>query len=68
MGPISAIGQNLVFAQQRYDAVATRVARSGAVTPVDAVDAIQSRSSFQAQIAVVRTADRMTGRLLDLKV
>lgn len=33
----------------------------------DVVNQIQSQTAFQASISVIKTADQMTGRLLDIK-
>ncbi len=63
--PIAAAG--MLDAQSRFEASARRTA----ARPLDnlaeeTVERIQARTDFSANAAVVRTADEMTGTLLDI--
>lgn len=63
--PIAAAGLN--DAAARFDASARRTAAA----PLDdlvreTVERIEARTAVGANLAVIRTADRMTGRLLDM--
>ena len=63
--PIAAAGLN--DAAMRFDASARRTAEA----PLDnlereIVTRIQAKVAVQANVAVIRTADRMTGTLLDM--
>ena len=66
-------GAALVQAVARFDASAQRTARTGNdAAPVDlaeeAVEQISAKHAFTANLTVLRTADDMTNRLLDIKV
>ena len=66
MDPISAISSaGLMAAQRRFDTAATRIVR-GDISPIAAVNALQGRTSVEAQVKVLKAADDMTGRLLDI--
>lgn len=63
--PIAAAGLN--DAAARFDASARRTAAG----PLDdlvreTVERIEARTAVGANLAVIRTADQMTGRLLDM--
>jgi len=63
--PIAAAGLN--DAAARFDASARRTAAA----PLDdlvkeTVERIEARTAVGANLAVIRTADQMTGRLLDM--
>lgn len=63
--PIAAAG--LMAAQSRFDASARRTAAA----PLDdlageTVERLSAKTAFSANAAVVRTADEMTGSLLDI--
>jgi flagellar basal body rod protein FlgG len=68
--PIATAG--IQAASQRFEASAARTAR--ALTPAgadvdlakEAVEQIGAKTAFSANISVIRTADEMTGRLLDM--
>ncbi|CAN1556739.1 hypothetical protein MCEMIH16_02433 [Caulobacteraceae bacterium] len=63
--PIAAAGLNDAVA--RFDASARRTAAAPLEDPVrDIVDRIEAKTAVKANIAVIRTADRMTGTLLDM--
>jgi flagellar basal body rod protein FlgC len=63
--PIAAAGLN--DAAARFDASARRTAAAPLEDPVrDIVDRIEAKTAVKANIAVIRTADRMTGTLLDM--
>lgn len=67
--PIATAG--LMSAAQRLDQSAHRTALWGTEgsrvnLPVEAVEQISARTAFKANAAVIRTADRMTGTLLDI--
>ena len=70
---ISIAASGLMEAQSRFARSAETIARFGGeksegdlATAV--VDTIGAEASFKANIAVIRTADAMTKRLLDLRV
>ncbi|MDI7773837.1 flagellar basal body rod protein [Asticcacaulis sp. EMRT-3] len=59
-----------ISASQRLDQAAQNTVRDssgGGDILSDLVDQIQSRTAFQASLSVVKTADQMTGSLLDIK-
>jgi len=63
----AAAAAGLMNAQARFDASARRTAAA----PLDnlageAVERISSKTAFAANAAVLRTADEMTGALLDV--
>jgi hypothetical protein len=63
--PIASAG--LLAAQSRFDDSARRTAAA----PLDdlageTIERIQAKTAFSANAAVVRTADEMTGSLLDI--
>ena len=77
IGSIASYG--MTQALQRFESSALRTARANSaanvvdgVPPVDPVheivETIGARQDFTANLAVFRTADEMTKRLLDIKV
>ncbi len=63
--PIAAAG--LLDAANRFDASARRTAAA----PLDdlvkeTVERVEAKTAFKANAAVIRTADQMTGALLDM--
>lgn len=63
--PIAAAG--LLDAAGRFDASARRTATEPLDNLVEEqVKRVQARTEFQANAAVIRTADAMTGTLLDM--
>jgi len=70
MSLLVTASSNLIAAANRFDRAATNTVRdAGAGNDIlsDLVEQIDSRNAFHASINVVRTADDMTGRLLDIK-
>ena len=68
MNVVSSATAGMTMASNQLDQIASRQA-SGAGDPVqDAVGEINAATSFKANLAVLRTADQMTGALLDMKV
>lgn len=67
--PLSAAAAGMQAASVRLEASARRVA-SGEMEnyAIEAVEQIGARADFSANAAVVRTADQMTGRLLDILI
>lgn len=62
---IAAAGLN--DAAYRFDASARRTAEAPLENPVrDVVDRMEARTAITANAAVIRAADEMTGRLLDM--
>jgi flagellar hook protein FlgE len=58
------------MAMQRFDRSATATVQDASrVNDLvsDFVEQIDARTAFAASISVIKTADQMTGRLLDLK-
>jgi len=72
MTAIASAASGLQAAVSRLNASADRTARmglsqDGAVDPVrEAVERIEAGAAFKANVAVIRTADQMTGALLDI--
>lgn len=67
MQALSIAAAGMLDAQSRFEASARRTA----ARPLDnlaeeTVERIQARTDFSANAAVVRTADEMTGTLLDI--
>lgn len=57
-------------AMSRFDRSATQTAvnaSTGKDFVSDFVEQIEARTAFDASVSVIKTADEMTGRLLDLK-
>jgi len=59
-------------ATRMFDRAATKVAQSAGNDTTDlivaVVDQSQARTAFSANLAVMKTAEQMTGRLLDMKI
>ena len=77
IGSIASYGMSQAL--QRFEASAVRTARANSAAAVDAgvppvdpvheiVETISAKHDFTANLAVFRTADEMTKRLLDIKV
>ncbi len=58
----------MMAASQRLDASAVRQVREIADPVAAAVDQMLSKQAFQASASVFKTADKMLGSLLDIKV
>jgi flagellar hook protein FlgE len=71
MDPISTARYGMMAATQQLTASASRIAAGGAGGDVDyaseAVDQIQAKQSFQANVGVIKVADEMWQSLLDLQ-
>jgi len=68
MDAISSGFFGMMTASRQLDTTAASLA-NGTVDPVTAViGAAQDKTAFQANAAVVKTADAMMGSLLDIKV
>jgi flagellar basal body rod protein FlgC len=72
MTAITTAASGLQAAVSRLNASAARTARMGLslggdIDPVrESVERIEAGAAFKANIAVIRTADQMTGALLDI--
>ncbi|WP_421930664.1 flagellar basal body rod C-terminal domain-containing protein [Phenylobacterium sp.] len=71
MNPIATAQYGLFAATRRFEASAQRTAQMGDPTAdVDytneVVEQITAKHEFSANLAVIRTADEMTGDLLDI--
>lgn len=66
MNAISAATQGMISAAQRVDASAVRVAQGDGDLVAEAVAQVDAKATFSASAAVLRTADEMTGSLLDI--
>ena len=55
-------------ALSRFDANAQKVARGDGDYTREAVEQISDKQAFSASLAVMKTSDAMTKRLLDIKV
>lgn len=71
MNPIATAQYGLFAASQRFEASAQRTVRMGdPAFSVDyaheVVEQITAKHEFSANLAVIRTADEMTGDLLDI--
>ncbi|MDB5468574.1 MAG: protein of unknown function domain protein [Caulobacter sp.] len=70
MQAIGSATAGLMAATQRLDASARRTASWGLDSNVDlakeVVEQVQAKTAFKANVAVIRTADEMTGVLLDM--
>lgn len=70
MTAINTAYSGVVSASQRFDKAATNTVRDasdGKDVLSDLVEQIDSRTAFQASISVLKTADDMLGRVLDIK-
>jgi flagellar hook protein FlgE len=73
MTAISIAASGMTSAIQRLDDAANTIANAGKLgSDADfnqaAIQQIQAEQSFEACVSVVRTADEMSGQLLNLKV
>jgi len=75
MQALAIAAAGMTAAANRLTASAERAAAASAretdadVDPVrEAVERVTAKTDFEANVAVAKTADRMTGALLDLKV
>ena len=71
MDPIAAALSGMLAASRRFDASASRTARMGVEgeavdLPAEIVDQITAKTAFAANAAVIRSAQEMTGKLLDV--
>lgn len=71
MNPIATAQYGLFAAARRFDAAAQRVAQMGdADSDTDltsnVVDMVESKQAYRANAAVLRTADKMAGDVLDI--
>ncbi|GAW42250.1 hypothetical protein SH203_02666 [Brevundimonas sp. SH203] len=67
MQALSIAAAGMADARLRFDASARRTAQAPLDNPAeDVVDRIEARTAFKANAAVLRTADDMTGTLLDI--
>jgi flagellar hook protein FlgE len=71
MDPIATAQYGMLAASRRFDASAGRVARMGVQgenidLPMEVVEQITARTEFSANASVIRTAQDMTGELLDI--
>lgn len=71
MDPIATAQYGLLAASRRFDASASRVARMGAEgenvdLAAEVVQQITAKTEFSANLSVIRTAQDMTGKLLDI--
>ena len=67
MQALSIAAAGMTSAQNRFDNSARRTATAPLENLVEeTVECIQAKTAFSANAAVVRTADEMTGTLLDI--
>lgn len=71
MNPIATAQYGLFAAARRFDSAVQRVAQMGETNSdtdltSDVVDMVESKQAFCANAAVLRTADKMAGDLLDI--
>jgi flagellar hook protein FlgE len=66
--PLSIAAAGMQNAANRFEASARRTAGSLDNLAVEAVEQIRAKQDFSANTAVARTADEMTGTLLDILV
>jgi flagellar basal body rod protein FlgC len=67
MDPISTARYGMMAATQQLAASANRIAAGGADYGAEAVNQIEAKQSFQANVGVVKIADKMWQSLLDLQ-
>jgi len=71
MDPISTARYGLMAAERRFTESATRTARMAGDDSVDyaseAVEQIQAKQAFSANVGVIKVADQMWQALLDLQ-
>lgn len=71
MNPIATAQYGMLAASRRFDASASRVAQMGVPgqevdLPREIVEQITAKTELSANISVLRTAQDMTGDLLDI--
>ncbi|ODT62352.1 flagellar basal body rod C-terminal domain-containing protein [Phenylobacterium sp.] len=71
MDPIATAQYGLLAASRRFEDSASRVARMGVEgenvdLAAEVVQQITAKTEFSANLAVIRTAQDMTGELLDI--
>jgi len=70
MSAINSAYNGLYAANTRFNQAAVQTVQdssSGNDLVTDFVEQMQARTAFEANVSVIKTADAMTGRLLDLK-
>lgn len=72
MQVFSIASTGLQTAFRRFEQSAVRTARAGATQPdvdyaAEAVEQVSAKQAVTANVAVIKTADQMIGRLLDIK-
>ena len=71
MNPIATAAYGMFAASQRFDASASRVASMGAPgsqldLASEATDMVEAKTAFAANVAVLKTADKMQQSVLDI--
>ena len=66
MNAIGTATQGMISAVQRFDASAVRTVQGNGDLVSEAVAQTDAKTTFSASAAVLRTADEMTGSLLDI--
>lgn len=71
MNPIATAAYGMFAASQRFDASAQRVSSMGAPDSDldlarEATTQVEAKTAFQANVAVLKTADKMQQSLIDL--
>ena len=71
MNPIATAAYGMFAASQRFDASAQRVAGLGASDSdvdlgAEVTSQVEAKSAFTANVAVIKTADKMQQSLLDI--
>ncbi|MFT4076326.1 MAG: flagellar basal body rod protein [Asticcacaulis sp.] len=70
MSAISTATSGMISASQRFDQAATNTVRDASNNQdvlSDLVAQINSRNAFEANISVIKTADEMLGKVIDIK-
>ncbi len=71
MSILSVSTSGIYQASARFEKAASQTvsdASSGKDILSDLVDQMESRNAFQASISVIKAADNMVGRVLDMKI
>ncbi len=68
MDAISSASFGMMAASRQLDSTAASLAKGNPLDPATVVNTVQAQTAFKANAAVFKTADKMTGALLDMKV
>jgi len=68
MDAISSAFFGMMSASRQLDTTAASLAKGTPADPTTAINEVEAETAFKADVVVAKTADQMTGALLNIKV